>query len=584
MKDEKVLNEIENEQSPIENNEEFSQTITFKVNIPEEEIAEAAEEVAEAPAEKTEVIAETEEAPAEMPEETEKAETQEETEVKADTVAVPAKKAVKPQANAARRAPAKAPTKANPQRRRTPAVSQKQLKEEKKAKNTVVILACIMAVITFATCIVGTMTDVFKGDDLKAVAVLILPQEDKEELEKQLAKLWPLVDVGFDTEKMSGEELFSYIMPYSENGLYASFGYKAKAVTHEADPAGRFSDANGNYHYLKIPREEIDSILSHFGLEQNHALNGDAAYYYDAHYYFSYSGEADEKSSGKVKILDSKRIPDGRYYVTAKFGKKDVYITASMISDGGWEIHSMSLTPVFDSMGVMIKNEETDNSSYEMRQTVIEGKAKDGTVFRKYIIKYPYFFGESQGEIEANNFYNSVITYYQHQSQQIQSEYNKFKKKGGKTDSLPLEIHYTAQMSYSDEKNLCLINEITESVAMYKDSAEVKLPVKTVECNTFDVETGMYASKDNLIGKDYITVEKILYRIYCGYSYEALIDSSVSDVAVPADTYKLGAKIYNSASTFCKDGYVFCYIGSDGLREDVVIPFDAVAKLTAKSE
>ena len=570
MKDEKVLNEIENKQSPQENNEELSQTITFKVSIPEEEIAQVL-------AENAEVSTET----AEVPEETEKAEAQEKTEAETDTVAVPVKKAVKPQANAVRRAPAKAPARA-PQRRRTPAVSQKQLKEEKKAKNTVVILACIMAVITLATGIVGTMTDIFKADELKAVAVLILPQEDKEELEKHLAKLWPLATVGFDTEKTSGEELFEYIRPYSKDGLYTSFGYSAKAITDIADPAERFRDENGNYSYYKIPRKEIDSILSHFGLEENHALNSEKVYYYDADYYFADSDNDKDKSGGKVKILDSKRIQDGRYYVTAKFGKNEVYVTASMISGGGWEIHSMSLTPVFDSMGVMIKNDETDNSSYEMRQTVIEGKAKDGTVFRKYIIKYPYFFGETQGEIEANNFYSSVITFYQQQSQQIQSEYNKFKKKGGKADSLPLEIHYTAQMSYSDEKNLCLINEITESVAMYKNDTEIKLPLKTIECNTFDVETGTYVAKDNLIGKDYITVEKILYRIYSGYSYEALLDNSVSDVSVPDDWSKLGAKIYNSASTFCEDGYVFCYIGSDGFRHDVVIPFDDVAKLTAK--
>ena len=31
-----------------------------------------------------------------------------------------------------------------------------------------------------------------------------------------------------------------------------------------------------------------------------------------------------------------------------------------------------------------------------------------------------------------------------------------------------------------------------------------------------------------------------------------------------------------------KDGYVFCYINSDGLREDVVVPFEAVEKLLSK--
>ena len=550
MMDEKFQTEIENEKSPKENNDQAPQADTFTVSIPEE----AAEEVTQ---------------------EAVKAQTKGQA-VTVDTAAVPTKPAVK--TKTVKKAPAG-------KGRRVPAKTQKQIKEEKKAKNTVMILSCLMALITVVTAVVGSVTDVFKADDVKAVAVLILPQEDKEELEKHLSKLWPLANAGFDTEKMSGEELFDYIKPYSEDGLYTSFGYSATAITHIPDPAERFRDENGNYCYFKIPQQEIDSILAHFGLEENHALNSESAYYYDAHYYFSYSDKSEEKVSGNVTVLDSKRIQDGRYYVTVRFGQKEVYVTASMIEgEKGWKIHSMSLTPVFDSLGIMIKDEAQAKSDYEMRQTVIEGKAKDGTVFRKYIVKYPYFFGETQGEIQANNFYSSVITFYQQQSQQLQSEYNKFKKKGGKADSLPLELHYTAQVSYSDESNLCLINEITESVAMYKDSSEVKLPSKTVECNTFDVETGVYAAKDSLIGKDYITIEEILYRIYSGYSYDALLDSSVSDISVPDDYYKLGAKIYNSASTFCKDGYVFCYIGSDGLREDVVIPFETVEKLKSIEE
>ena len=538
MMDEKLSKEYENKQSETIITDEATEVDSFKVNIPKDK-------------------------PAEIPVQT---------------------KAVKPAVKPVKKAVA-APVKNV--RRKAPAVSQKQIKEEKKAKNTIMILTCIMALITIATAVVGNVTDIFKAEEVKAVAVLILPQEDKEELEKHLSKLWPLANVGFDTEKMSGEELFDYIKPYSEDGLYTSFGYSATAVTHEADPAGRFKDENGSYCYFKIPRGEIDSILSHFGLEENHALNSDSAYYFDGHFYFAHSDKAEEKVSGKVSILDSKRIQDGRYYVICKFGKKEVYVTASIITGEkgkDWKIHSMSLTPVFDSLGIMIKEDDEIISNFEMRQAVIDGIAKDGTVFRKYIVKYPYFFGETQGEIEANNFYSSVIAFYQQQSQQVQSEYNKFKKKGGKTDSLPLETHYTAQVSFSDESNLCLINEITESVAMYKNTQDITLPVKTVECNTFDVTTGTYVSKDNFVGKDYITVEKILYRIYGGYSYEALVDSSASDISVPDDTYKLGAKIYNSASTLCKDGYVFCYIDSQGLRKDIMIPFEVADKLKAKEQ
>jgi hypothetical protein len=469
-------------------------------------------------------------------------------------------------------------------RKRVPARNEKQIKSEKKAKNTVIILSCLMALITAVTAVLGATTDIFKADDVKAVAVLILPQEDKEELEKHLSKIRSLAETGFDTEKMSGEEIFSYIRPGSEGGLYTCFGYTAEKISDLPDPSERFTDEAGEYAYYKISSKEIDSILSHFDLETNHSLNSEKAYYYDGHYYFAYEESDIQTASGEVSVVDSKRIQDGRYYVTCNFGNKEVYVIASIVStDEGnlWKIHSMSLKPVFDSLGIMIKNEDKTAGKYEMRQLILEAKAKNGTVYMKYVLKYPYFFGESQGEIQANNFYSSLMTYYRQQSAQAQSDYNKFIKKGGKAQSLPLELHYTATVSLFDEKNLCIINEITESVPMYEDTeeTEVNLGSKTVECNTFDIETGLFVSKDSLIGKDYVTLSEILYRIYSGYDYESLLDETVASEDVPEDTENLGEKIYDSAVAMRKDGYVFCFVNEDGLREDVVVPFEAIEKL-----
>lgn len=469
------------------------------------------------------------------------------------------------------------------------------MKSEKKARTAVIVLSCLMALITASVAVLGGVTDIFtKGDDEKAVAVLILPQDDKEELEKHLQKLWPLVKTGFDTEKMSAEDIFNHIRPYCEDGLYTSFGYSATAVTHEADPAMRFGSENGSYCYYEISAAEIDSILSHFGFETNHALNSESCYYYDSYYYFASDEAAGTKSSGNVSVLDSKRIQDGRYYVTCKFGSQETYVIASM-QDSSWKIHSMSTEPVFDSLGIKIKTEDSFEGDYEIRSLVIEGKADDGTVFRRYNIKYPYFFGESQGEIQANAFYQSIVAFYKQQSEQVQSDYKKFMKKGGKKDSLPIELHYTAELSYSDEDNLCLISEIIESLPLYEEKetetgtvptapTPVTLPVKTVECYTFEKETGGYAAKDTLIGKDHEKISELLYRIYGGYTYDDLFDESVMTTDIPEDYYKTGEKIYASAGTLCKDGYVFCYVNDDGIREDIVIPFETLEKLKETTE
>ncbi len=465
---------------------------------------------------------------------------------------------------------------------------------EKKARTTVVILSCLMAVITAVVAVLGGVTDIFtQNTDEKAVAVLILPQNDKEELERQLSKLWPLVKTGFDAEKMSSEEIFEHIRPYCEDGLYTSFGYSATAVTHEDDPAMRFRGENGSYCYYKIPAEEIDGILAHFGYETNHALNSEKCYYYDSCYYFAAGESVGTKTGGKVTVQDSKRIQNGRYYVTCKFGSQEIYVIAS-IKEGKWEIHSMSTQPVFDSLGIKIKSTDDASGDYEMRSLVIEGKADDGTVYRRYSVKYPYFFGDTQGETQANTFYQSIITFYQQQSQQVQKDYKNFIKKGGKTESLPIELHYTAEVSCFDEKNLSLINEIVESLPLYKDEASdetqsavnvpVTLPEKIVECNTFDLETGVFVAKDSFVGKDYHKVSEILYRIYSGYTYEDILDENVTGAEVPEDRENIGEKIYNSASVLCEEGYVFCYVTDRGIREDVVIPSEVLDKLTQTTE
>lgn len=467
-------------------------------------------------------------------------------------------------------------------------------KGEKTARRIVMALSCVMAVITAVTAVLGVATDIFKESDVKAVTVLILPQEDKEELEKHLSKLWPMTATGFDTETMTVEELMSYIKPYCENGLYTSFGYSATAITHKADPAGRFKDAEGNYCYFEIPAEEIDSILRQFDVQSNHAVNNKDYYYYNSHYYFSWGEASEEKSSGRISVGDSKRIQDGRYYVPCKFGNKEVYVIASIEEKDEnryWKIHSMSLTPVFDSLGIMIKNEDTAAGEYEMRQLIIEGKTDDGTVFKKYVIRYPYFFGESQGDAAANSFYQSIITYYQQQSEQVQSDYKKFIRHGGKAESLPQEIHYDAKVSYSDDEKLCVINEISESVLMYEaegddlqQSDSVVLPKKTLECYTFDVQTGLYITKDSIIGKDYNTISELLYRIYAGYSYADLIDENAASQELPNDSQNIGEKIYDSASTLCEDGYVFCYVTEEGIREDVIIPLEVLDVITQNAE
>ena len=69
------------------------------------------------------------------------------------------------------------------QKKKRSAKKKSASKNEKTSRRIVVALSCVMAVITALVAVLGAATDIFKGSDVKAVTVLILPQEDKEELE-----------------------------------------------------------------------------------------------------------------------------------------------------------------------------------------------------------------------------------------------------------------------------------------------------------------------------------------------------------------------------------------------------------------
>ena len=169
MMDEKVSKEYENDQSENKIAEDTEATVTFKVTIPEEETEVVPEEKAEEAKEEEKLLKEVK---------------------PSEKKTAPAK----PQGAPVRRQPSKTA----PVRRKVSAKSQKQIKSEKTAKNTVMILSCLMALITIVTAVVGSLTDVFKNTDVDAVAVLVLPQEDKAALEEQLSKLGALAETGFD--------------------------------------------------------------------------------------------------------------------------------------------------------------------------------------------------------------------------------------------------------------------------------------------------------------------------------------------------------------------------------------------------
>ncbi len=461
----------------------------------------------------------------------------------------------------------------------------KQLKSEKRAKIAVTVLMCLVAVTTAAVIAVSTFTDIFKQEpEVKAVA-LVLSQAEQQELEAQLSKLVPLAENGFDAATMGAEELLSYIKPYSSDGLYAAYGYETAVLSAVADPAMRFKDEAGNYKYCKVTKSRVDNILRQFEINIDHTVNVKDVYYYDGYYYFAAKDEGVHSSELTAAITASKRIQDGRYYMTCELGDKTVYIIAgkSQQEDTVWKIHRISLSPIFDQLGIMIKESENSLFDYDIKTKVIEGKTQQGNVYCRYVLKYPVFYGKTAGETEANRFYQSVLSYYTQLADDCTEQYKKYIAAGGKESALPLELSYEAQVTYAAGDYIGVTNEISETQPVNENpdeegaDNEPVVPVKkTMECYIFDTETGAYVTKDSIIGKDYQLLEELLYRIYCGYEYEALLSEDAQDTAdVPEDEDDLGEAIYASANTISKDGYLFCYVDENACRQDVVIPFTA---------
>ncbi len=461
----------------------------------------------------------------------------------------------------------------------------KQLKSEKRAKTGVTLLMCLVAVCLACMVGIGAFTDVFKQEsEVKAVA-LVLSQVEEEELEKQLSKLAPLAQQDIKG-KLKVKDLLSYIRPYSKSGLYASYGYETALPSVQPDPAMRFQDSEGNYKYYKVTKNRVDSILSQFEVNIDHTVNTKDIYYYDGCYYFAGSDDEEETVTATADITASKRIQDGRYYITCDMGEKNIYVIAgkSDSEDAQWKIHELSSEPIFDQLGIMIKNEQKSIFDYDMKTQVIEGEGENGSVYCRYVLEYPVFYGDTAGEMEANRLYQSMLTYYTQQAQDSVSQYKKYIKKGGSDSALPLEVNFTAEVTYTSGSYIAVINEISETEAVYKNAQDEDLSAdssavpskKTVECYIFDTETGAYVTKDSIIGKDYQLLEELLYRIYCGYDYSSLLSQDAVDSAVvPEDTEDLGQAIYASANTLSQEGYVFCYINEMGYREDVIIPFSA---------
>lgn len=448
-------------------------------------------------------------------------------------------------------------------------------KKEKGASRFIVSSVCIMAMLMAAVSCLSVFTDVFKDDDdtVKTMVLSSLSPVDAGELENYLSKLYVLKGFELDDDTAS-DEFYVNIKPGIKNGLYESLVGKAKFIEDSADPAERFGDEEGEYAYYKLPLEEVDGIVESFGLVPNHTLNLKNAYCYKGYYYF---GKTEEEaiSSAEADVVSSKRIQDGSYYVDCVFyseGKQEGKIYAIAKKDeeneGKWIISRISSEPIFDGSGIMTENDGIFR--YEMKRELFEGKLSDGTVFCEYSIEYPYFKGDSMGEKAANLLYSEVLSKYKKSAEEADKYFEEYK--GSKKD-LPIVVHISSEVTYSDEKYISTIVDVSEyNPENEKGEDKVQISERSVEGYIFDAVTGEYVSRDEVLGKDFQLIYDLLYRIQGGYTYDDLIYEEISRPSDIPPNNTIGKDIYEAGGAITENGYVFCKVTEEGFVQSVLLP------------
>ncbi len=475
----------------------------------------------------------------------------------------------------------------------------------------VCILACVMTVLTF----VSVKSDIFKsdGDVVKTVAMSSLSGEQKGELENWFSRVGVICEDGIDASLKSVNAVLELIRPYDTDGIYACVYGKADITANTPDPAQRYTNENGDYSYYKLEADKVDALADAFGYTPNHTVNTPDFYYYGGFYYFRDKQEEQTKLY-LADVGNSKRIMDGSYYVECSFidkndlssEEKERFAVVERLEGNStipYRVKMLSETPIFDDSGVMVHS----SAAYKMKTYSVDKKAKDGTVYHRYIIEYPEFSGSTEAEKTANQLFSDMINVYGADGENAEKQYRSFIENGGDKNELPLITHIASRVTYSKGGYLCFLEETAEYVPasmpeteeetdedeQTREDTPITLPKRTAEGYVLDTETGDFVTKDAIIGKDYQNIAELLYRIYNGYSYddlklkfkESLGNDAMSEETseetengeaedIPEDTEGLGMKIYESAGVLTENGYMFCFITEEGYAVDVVIPFD----------
>lgn len=503
-------------------------------------------------------------------------------------------------------APLKQTAKAEPQIKKAPSEPKPnpaQVKKEKKARAIVLSICSLCAAVMIALTFVSRYTDIFVSstDAVKTVALSGFTHSEKSSFESYAGFFSAFFESGFNRDEVTQEKLLEMMNPQNGNGLYSAFFKKTNVITSEADPAGRFQTEDG-YSYCKIKKADIEKIMNGLGQSVVNCANEKDCYYYDGYYYFAANSKnSSAKTAYSVEVASSKRTEDGNYYVQCDFTnkkgeKKTVYCIVSLEKgEEGitWSLLELSASPLFSDDGVKIVEEKQESLSFKIERKEIQAKTKKGILFANYVIEYPVFSAaddDEEGKRAAatlNTLYNDLISKYEAKAQRATRLYKRYLQLGGKKKDLPAFGYVSSKVTYNkngyisllEETNeyLPLISRFNENKAKAEENGEsvvpsILLPTTTFEGYTLNIKSGEFIKKDEVLGKDYYSVQQKLFELYL--KKNGLLSSSDSEL--PTDEENIGQLINSSAWCISESGVLFSFIDPKGYNDSVVLPFSDI--------
>ena len=471
-----------------------------------------------------------------------------------------------------------------------PAIVKKSTKKEDKKtkaytvamKTIVLVCAAVMVVLA----VLSKTTQIFKNDNSDKTVVLSgLNDAQKASFEDFASKYNVFFENGYNSQNSVFDDVLELINPSDENGLYALKFGKPTATVDTPDPANRFADENGTYSYFELDAKNISQIAKELSLKALDDSNTADYYFLGGKYYFAQKVSAEKGEAFTLKVEDAKKTNDGGYYITCDLLKngseqaeKQLYFIAAFEENGSdytWTISRISTEAIYSPLGSKLPEKSDENAvSFVMKRKTIEAKTSDGKVYQKYIVEYPSFETSSVTGSTINTKYADLVSQYKKEAEKADKNYKKFIENGGDETALPLYTHISVSVKYNENGNLSMVERKTVyNPSAKNDNNEVYqtaslFPETTYEAHSFEIETGEFLKKDDLVGKDYQAVEQALYEKLIGWEAP---QEAISPVH-PTDANSAGQAIYSSAWYITGDMVNFLYQHTDGALEIVSIP------------